>query len=337
LKWLVTVALIVLLVVVVDIRATLHTLGSADPRLMVAALVLAMLDRVFMFAKWLPLLRVLVPTVSTVRVAKVYLASSFAAVFLPASLGGEILRAYGLRGEHAGGAIRAGASIVMERLLGIVGLCLLVACVSALAANDDPRLEPLIFVAIGMGLLAGGLIIIPELVSRFNGAWDRVAYGLHANRWLNLLGRFVEAYGVYRGHKRILMAVGVASFFEQLLPVLVIWTLAEGLDIGVHFTMVLVVVPVTLLLQRLPISVGGFGVGEGVMVYLFGFFGIAPSAALAVALSGKMINLASSLPGVFFWSEISRGRARATDRATTFGQRVQDDPSSNERPGPYSD
>jgi uncharacterized protein (TIRG00374 family) len=252
-------------------------------------------------------------------------------------VGGEILRAYGLRGEHAGGAIPAGASIVMERLLGIVGLSLLVACVAALAANDDPRLKPLVFVAIGMGLLASGLIIIPELVSRFNSAWDRVAHGLHANRWLNLLGRFVEAYGLYRGHRRVLVAVGVASFFEQLLPVLVVWTLAASLDIGVRFTMVLVVVPVTLLLQRLPISAGGFGVGEGVMIYLFGFFGIAPSAALAIVISGKVVTLLSSLPGVFFWSEISRGRARATDRATTSGQRVRNDPSSDERPGPYSE
>jgi uncharacterized protein (TIRG00374 family) len=197
----------------------------------------------------------------------------------------------------------------MERLLGIVGLCLLVACVTAFVAHNDPRLQPLIFAAIGMGVLSLVLVIIPEWATHFHGTWDRMARRLRANRWLSLFGRFVEAYGMYRGYKRVLVGVGIVSFGEQLLPVLVIWTLAQSLDVGVDFTMALVVVPVTLLLQRLPISVGGFGVGEGVMVYLLSLFGIPSSAALALAVSGQIITLISSLPGVFFWPELSRGQS----------------------------
>ena len=74
------------------------------------------------------------------------------------------------------------------------------------------------------------------------------------------------------------------------------WTLAMGLGVHVDLLLLLGVLPISTLISRLPISFDGLGVFEAVFIGLLVLAGIDAAAALAIAISGRIIQLFAFLP-----------------------------------------
>jgi uncharacterized membrane protein YbhN (UPF0104 family) len=72
--------------------------------------------------------------------------------------------------------------------------------------------------------------------------------------------------------------------------------LALGLGVDVNLLLLLGVLPISTLISRLPISFDGLGVFEAVFVGLLVLAGIGADAALAIAISGRIIQLFAFLP-----------------------------------------
>ena len=109
---------------------------GADWRFIVLACLLVAVDRVLMAYRWwtllLPLDRTGRPPVATVM--RIFFVSTFVGTFLPASVGGDAVRAYELSKEGVGG-VDAVASVLMDRLLGVLSI-LIVAVAGAILARD---------------------------------------------------------------------------------------------------------------------------------------------------------------------------------------------------------
>jgi uncharacterized membrane protein YbhN (UPF0104 family) len=86
---------------------------------------------------------------------------------------------------------------------------------------------------------------------------------------------------------------------EQVFSVIFPWTLAKGLGVDVDLLLLLGVLPISTLISRLPISFDGLGVFEAVFVGLLVLAGIGAEAALAIAISGRIIQLFAFLPWWF--------------------------------------
>ena len=86
------------------------------------------------------------------------------------------------------------------------------------------------------------------------------------------------------------------TVLEQVFSVIFPWTLAKGLDVDVNLLLLLGVLPISTLISRLPISFDGLGVYEAVFVGLLVLAGISAEAALAIAISGRIIQLFAFLP-----------------------------------------
>jgi uncharacterized membrane protein YbhN (UPF0104 family) len=67
-----------------------------------------------------------------------------------------------------------------------------------------------------------------------------------------------------------------------------------GVDVGVLF--MLGVVPLTVLISRLPISIGGLGVYEGIFALLMFLGGVSASQAVAIAFAGRILETVAYLP-----------------------------------------
>jgi uncharacterized protein (TIRG00374 family) len=65
---------------------------------------------------------------------RIFFVSTFVGTFLPASVGGDAVRAYGLSKEGVQG-VDAVASVLMDRLLGVISI-LIVAIAGAILARD---------------------------------------------------------------------------------------------------------------------------------------------------------------------------------------------------------
>ena len=124
--------------------------------------------------RWLTLLSPLDPAQRPPLsvVMRVFFVSTFVGTFLPASVGGDAVRAYGLSREGVGG-VDAVASVMMDRLLGVVSI-LLVGVAGVLLARDLIDIRVLLP---ALGLLAVAcLAALAVVFSSHAAALDRIGY-----------------------------------------------------------------------------------------------------------------------------------------------------------------
>ncbi len=80
--------------------------------------------------------------------------------------------------------------------------------------------------------------------------------------------RLTDAVGRYRDRRGVLVHVLVWSIVVQVLRITQAYVLALGLGMTVPFTYFLLFMPLGLLMLLLPISISGFGLPQGVIVWL---------------------------------------------------------------------
>jgi uncharacterized protein (TIRG00374 family) len=299
----VSIGLILLLAWFVDLKRMAAVLSSADIRLLGLAALIVLVDRALMIGKWYPLLKAQKLGISLARAARVYLAASFASTLLPSSVGGELLRTFALGGErHA--ALEVGASIVVERMLGLVASAIACTSVLLLALSQGFQLGFLLPWILALGVVPA--VAVSVALWPIPGRW---LARYRERRWFQLVRRFAFACTLYRHHAGTLAVVGLLSLVEQAMPIAVFWVLTYAFELGVSPFALLVAVPLTLFIGRLPIAIAGIGVIEGALIYFLGIFGVPPADALSLALGGRFVEILGLLPGGLFWSSLVWVRA----------------------------
>lgn len=219
------------------------------------------------------------------------LAGMFVSNFLPTTVGGDVLRATRLAAGNGHRKISA-ASVVLERLTGIIGLPLII----LVALMVNPALLRLgaashLALALSIGPLVALTIFLTVAVN------PRLGERLGGRRWLGLAMTVHLGLVRLRRHPALAVAVMVAALAYQLTLVLAAWMAARALGIAVEWTAVMAFMPVVAIAQALPLSIGGLGLREGSLVVLLGPLGIPASHAVALGLLLFGINMAVSLLG----------------------------------------
>ena len=91
------------------------------------------------------------------------------------------------------------------------------------------------------------------------------------------------------------------SVLVQLLRILQAFGLGLGLGLTVPFAYYLVFMPIGLLMLLLPISVSGFGLPQGVMVWLLRPLGVPDELSLALTTLIVLSGLFGNLPGAWLY------------------------------------
>jgi len=301
LRWVVTLGLLAALVLVVDVESVVAILLTADPSLLGLALLVALSDRAMMIGKWIPLARVLVPSVRIGVAVKAYFGASFASLFLPSSVGGDAVRAYAV-GRDRDQVTEIAVSIVVERALGFIGLSTIVGGVLLLALGSVPEARRLLLWVLGAAALGGIVLVLPVVVG------DELPFKRGEDGWWgrlhSLWNRMVTGYKRYADHPRLLAVVGLLSALEQLFPVAIVWVLARALDVPAGVFALALATLISMFLKRLPVAIDGIGVVEGALVYFLGLFGVDADQALAIAVANRAVTTIVVLPGAVFVSDL---------------------------------
>ncbi len=302
-RWLVTAALMGALVSQVDVGDALRHLVNANPGGIVLAMLILVCDRFLQAAKWYPLVRIQTDELPFGVCIRAYLASYAASFLLPASIGGDMLRAVAL-GRTRNLIPEVGASIVMERLLGIATLVVANLLAVLYAFSGSSRLERFGPMAVGLVGAAFVALLVPmsRPVHRWIRAWCR-RFG--SAGWTAVLRRFGNAYFAHRRHPGTLLLVFVLSLVEIGMVILMMATVAEAVGTQITLRMLLVVAPIALVLYRLPITYWGLGVAEGGLVLLLKhLYGIPPTQAIAASVAFRFVELCVALPGAILWPSL---------------------------------
>ncbi len=319
-KVLVSLGLIVYLFRRVDLAEVGETLAKAQRGWLVAALFLYFGAIVLGCVKWNVLLRAQGIRVPFRDLLSYSFIGTFFSNFLPANVGGDVMRGYGLA-RHIARPAEAVVSVVVDRLVGFMAFMssAVAAALAVVVTTGRADLE-------GLAVAAGGALLtlmlgFAVILSRRLRALAERAFRW---RWLEpfapIYGRLSEAVGAYRFRYAALATAYFISLGVLLLSNLVNYFLALSLGGGIPLLYIFLFNPLVAFVLLIPVSVGGLGVNQGAYVFFYGLVGVSARLALAVSLLMQMVIYVSSLPGGFLW-----WRGRASQPAPVQGR----EPSPN--------
>jgi uncharacterized protein (TIRG00374 family) len=269
-----------------------RAIAQIDLRYLALVLGLVAIDRSVMIWRWLLLLRSSGIRITAGAAARLFLVSSFVGSFLPAGVGADAARAYGLSREATSGC-EALASVAVDRVLGIMSIVVM-AMVGVIAW---PPAHDIRLVLAIVALLAGCRAFF------FASWWIRTAVParFHDHALVRKLLRLGDALERYRGRRGTLATVMGWSLIVQLLRITQAYYLGIGLGMSVPYSYFLLFMPLGLFMLLLPISISGFGVPQGVIVWLLRPVGVPSALSLALATLIVLSGLAGNLPGLVLW------------------------------------
>lgn len=278
-------------------------LTSANLLWLIPPVVVMVIDRCWMAWKWRMLLAVLGPVPSLYDSIRVYYVSSFQGIAIPlGGLGPDIVRYAHLRSSDLSRHSVA-ISIVMERAIGILatGIVAVLAgggLVQKVGGLGDANvLSTILLVGGGGSAVLGGLLFSSRIQRRVYRLLTRSRVLARSDT----LERFAEALRQYRDVPGVILLNLVLALVEQFFSVLVFFFGGIALQVPVTLIDCLAVVPISSLIQRLPVSYAGLGIREGALVFLFGVLGVGYSEVLILSSVVFILFLVTLLPGLL-WS-----------------------------------
>jgi uncharacterized membrane protein YbhN (UPF0104 family) len=273
----------------IDWRAVARVVDQASPSLIVLCVVLYAAQRFLMAGKWLLLLRVHGVRMGLLPATWLYSAATLAGSFLPSTVGGDAMRV-GWLWRNGVDANDAAASVVVERVVGafvtmaaaMVGMFWL----GRLAAFSDEMHGMILAAAAVMALIGAGL------------AWSwagpaRLRIAFSENHLIGrMVGRFRTAWLRQGRRPDVVAAFAGLTLFESVYSLFMGWLTAHALGIEVAFVDLAAAYAVALAVTRLPLTIDGIGVYEGIMALLLGTVAGLPAAeSVALILVGRVLFL----------------------------------------------
>ncbi|HKS58498.1 MAG TPA: lysylphosphatidylglycerol synthase transmembrane domain-containing protein [Steroidobacteraceae bacterium] len=302
LRTLLSIVLVVLLFTyVVDVHEVVHILQRFDATYLVLAIVVVTLDRVLMTFKWTLLLRAQGYRLPLFQGVTIYCTSMVWGLALPTTVGADAIRAVMVtkRGFNGTDVV---TSIVIERMVGFV-LALALGLVSLAILRSigvlDARFDRALWLGVVMLIGVTALLVAALNEKLVSQVVARLPAAVRNSKVMHYLERFAGAYRSLGSARGTIAKFSALTVFEQVFSVIFPWALAKGLGVPVDLLLLLGVLPISTLISRLPISFDGLGVFEAVFVGLLVLAGIDAAAALAIAISGRVIQLFAFLPWWF--------------------------------------
>lgn len=254
----------------------LRLLSGADPWLLLAGLGCVLATLPGQAGRWWWLLRTAGLEVSFSRAMRLTMVGQFFNVCMPGTTGGDFMKAY-YAARNSGQKEAAVMSVVMDRLLGLVGLVVMAALVG-LFTLEDP-----ISRLVTLGVWITLVVTVAAAMAYFNPKWRRrLGLGklLAWLPWREGLTRLHRATAAYGGHPWVL--VGSIGFSIVMHALFVASLVLSGRALGVTTSVPVLatLLPLVLLVGSLPISLLGLGVMEAVAVPLL--VGVGHASANAV-------------------------------------------------------
>ncbi|HUF22851.1 MAG TPA: lysylphosphatidylglycerol synthase transmembrane domain-containing protein [Vicinamibacterales bacterium] len=309
----VSVGLLAILFSRVDFAELWAHARGASPAWIAAALALQLLMVLASAWRWGVLLRAAGVDVPRGRLLTSYVVAVFFNNFLPSNIGGDFVRIADTA-RPAGSKTVATLIVLGDRAIGLLGLLLVGALGSSFAADlpGTGVIGPsMLWTAFGSALaMAVALVFHPSLLVRLLQPVERV----HPEWIGERLGRLDALLGRVRLSPRALAVSLGSAVAVQLTLVAFYVAVARSLSVPVSYWQLALIVPLTFLMQMLPVSLNGFGVREASFAYYFTRIGLTIEQALLVSFLGAGVILAFSLSGAVAYVGRSRTVNHGLDR-----------------------
>ncbi len=245
--------------------------------------------------RWQLLLRAQHIDLPASRLLNSYLVATFFNNFLPSNIGGDVIRIRDTVSQ-AGSKTLATTIVLMDRGLGLLGL-LLVGAVGS-SAVTAPGLGVRLSALLWLVFIGGAIVAVPMVLAP--GSIGRLLSPLRVfhQQWVDeRIARFTGALAKFGRAPGSLLACFSGAVVVQLVLVAFYVAIVRSMHIPVAPVHLAVIVPLSFVVQMLPVSVNGFGVREATFSFYFTRLGLPIESAVIVSLVGAGLIIIFSLTG----------------------------------------
>lgn len=296
--------------------------GRPDPAMFVLALGVYLVAMVLTFVRWFALVRALgLPFLLRDAIRLGFIGSVFN-LLIPGAVGGDLIKAAFLAREQER-RTQAIASMVIDRLLGLLGLFLLASVAGAFqwsqsSTRDEVRnLILLAWTMVGGGVVGLTILFTPALY----GPLLRLVSG--RGRVETLLRELVAMASTYRRRPDVIVLGALLAALSHGLFVLALYTVDRALypetapSLARHY----LVVPLVFFTMAVPLPFGALGLTEKASEVLFDLVGF-PGGAVVMMGYRVVMYVAGSISATIYAANARQIRAlesRGRDPTTAAG------------------
>ncbi len=294
-KWLVSIAILWWLVTSFNFPMLAESIANAKLWLIASAVMVGFGSICLSVVRWQVSLGIQSINAPFSSLLSSTLVSGFLGFLLP-SFGEDAVRGYDLYQVTSKQGVNIAASILFERICGLLGHvivgCCALACFHERIANRTIVHAALVLYAC---IIAALFIVFSQTLSRWlvdvlgkvpvlRGVADKVA-------------DLTEAIHLYRSDIGAWVRILGLSLIFQFSGFLYFFVIAHALSIDVAFSTFILLIPIVIILSLMPISIGGLGVKEGLFVLLFTQLGLTQEDAFLTSAVGSALHMIFVLLG----------------------------------------
>ena len=271
----------------------IETLTGANYKYLLLSVAVGILINMVSALKWFMLTQSQQLNAGYWRIFSYYLIGQFYNLFLPTSVGGDVVRSYEL-GKFSGRHADALASVFVERYTGVLVLLL----AAGLAVLSQLSVFNVDFVIISLVAFTVILALIAWMVFdlRFYESVKAVFQSRLpiTDKLFTKLDKLMLSIGRYKEHRGALAWAFINSIVFYLVAVLNVYVTALVFQLDVRFFDILVATPIIMLIMNIPLSIGNIGLMEFAYINVLQLLGYSPVLGLSVAI---LMRLKSFLDG----------------------------------------
>ena len=276
----ISIALLAFLFSRIDLKKTIFCMRTVEPQYFIYAVLLFLLVAFLGIVRWSVLLRIVKKDFSFQRIFISNCGGLFFNVFLPSTIGGDIVRTVDLS-LHTKDNSSIFATVFLDRLCGLSAL--LIIAFSGFSFGylfgftKDYRLFLFIVIFAALVLFVYLLIFNKKVFALFNKI-------IKFNLLRSYLTKFHNSCYSFRFQKKVLLKAIILSLLIQGGYSIVLYFLGKSLGVNLNIVYFLIFIPIVNIISFLPISLGGLGLRDNVAVVLFSTLGVASDRVAAMTL-----------------------------------------------------
>lgn len=295
LKVIVSAGLIFWLVQGISLKEVFAAMRMVDLRLIFAALMLNFLGYTISINRWRILLKAQGVKASFLYLVQSYMSGVFFNNLLPSTIGGDAVRAYD-SWRISGNKGQALSVIFVDRFTGTLALMVFATAAVFFFQTTHLKMPFLQWLLVGSVVVGSVVLWLVFSTPLSNNAGLRNASYI-PKTILSLIGKIRSAFAVFQGkHRALCWALGL-SMLLQANVVTHYFVIAMAMGFSVEFYNYFYIIPLSLAVMAVPISINAIGVREGAFAFFLGMHGIETSEALAFAWIVYLVLIANGVLG----------------------------------------
>ena len=278
----------------VDRKSLLETIRHSDKVLLFIAFIIYQLSNLFCILRWAMLLKASEVRLPLRRVILSFSGGMFFNLFLPSSIGGDLMRSIDLA-RHTKKSKEVVATVLLDRLSGYIGLVIITLLAVLIGGKliDNPSVTVSVLIITGILVVSMVVLFNKKIYSFINTKLDSPQAG-KIKEYIRNLHHQIHIFRHNRGV--ILNNIGL-SLLVQITGPLVYYLMAYSMGLKLKLIYFFVYIPIIGAVSMLPISIGGLGLRDATTIYFFGKAGVAKDMAFAMSLVNFSFILITGLAG----------------------------------------